>query len=362
MDKKMEIGIPRALLYYTYYPFWHGFFEGLGIKVVLSDVTTKKTMSEGAALVVSETCLPIKVYAGHILNLLEKGVKKIFVPSVQSIAPKIYNCSKIRGLPDIIRNVIKADFQIIEATYDKSEKHQGLYDFLKEIAAQYGITDMNKIKNAARNGQKISNNFRLMASMGVPYSKAIKLALENKVVLPSEKKSYPINIAVIAHGYNLYDEQVSMRILDKLTAMNVGTKIAEQLSEEQMREGISSIGSKLYWANELEITGAAAHFIQDSQIDGLIAINAFGCGPDSLMIERISRYAKDKNKPFLNLSIDEHTGEAGFITRIEAFTDMLLRKKKIKMKQQKEKENIAEHDFAEGAISKEILAGLKDNS
>lgn len=359
MENIAEIGIPRALLFYTYYPFWHGFFEALGIKVILSDHTTKKTLSEGASLVVSETCLPIKVYAGHILNLIEKGVKKIFVPSVQSIAPKIYNCSKIRGLPDIIRNVIKKDFEMIEATYDKSEKHQGLYDFLKETAAHFGITDMEIIKKAARNGQKVSNNCRLMTSMGVPYSKALKLALENKVMLPSDKKNYPINIAVIAHGYNLYDDRVSMRILDKLEAMNVGTKTAAQLSDEQMKDGITSLGSRLYWANELEITGAAAHYILDNETDGIIAINAFGCGPDSLMVERISRFAKDKGKAFLNLSIDEQTGEAGFITRIEAFTDMLFRKKKIKaQKSVNEETKLMKTD---GPISAEILAGLNNS-
>lgn len=350
----MEIGIPRALSFYTYYPFWHGFFEGLGIKVILSDPTTKKTLSEGAALVVSETCLPIKVYAGHILNLIEKGVKKIFVPSIQSIAPKIYNCSKIRGLPDIIRNVIKADFEMIEATYDKSAPHQGLYDFLKEAAAQFGITDIEKIKKAARNGQKISNNFRLMSNMGVPYDKALENALNHKVLIPSEKKSYPITVAVIAHGYNLYDNQVSMRILDKLETMNVGSRTAEQLTEQQMKNGILSMGYKLYWANELEITGASSHYIQSNEVDGIIIINAFGCGPDSLMVERISRFAKQKGKAFLNLSIDEQTGEAGFITRIEAFTDMLLRKKKF---QQKETSDV---DHTDGTISAEIMAGLKD--
>lgn len=358
MQKTMEIGIPRALLFYTYYPFWHGFFEGLGIKVILSDATTKKTMSEGAALVVSETCLPIKVYAGHILNLLNKGVKRIFVPSIQSIAPKIYNCSKIRGLPDIIRNVIKADFEIIEPTYDKSEKHQGLYDFLKETASYFGIKDIDKIKSAARNGQKVSNKYRLMRNMGVSHVNALKLALEDKVVLPSEKKSYPVSIAVIAHGYNLYDDQVSMRIFDKLEAMNVQVKTAELLSEDQMSEGINSIGSKLYWANELEITGAAAHYIQDYNTDGIIMINAFGCGPDSLMLERISRYAKDKVKPFLNLSVDEHTGEAGFVTRIEAFTDMIFRKKKIK--KQQEKVSDLSIDNTDSIISEEILAGINN--
>lgn len=354
MEKNMEIGMPRALLFYTYYPFWHGFFKELGVNVILSDKTTKKTMSDGAALVVSETCLPIKVYVGHILNLLEKGVKNIFVPSVQSIAPKIYNCSKIRGLPDIIRNVIKDDIQIIEPTYDKSEKNHGLYDFLKETAAYFGITDFNKIKAAARNGQKVSNNFRLMTGMGVPYLKALKLALDNKVEFPSEKPDYLINVAVIAHGYNLYDERVSMRIFDKLSAMNVGVQTAEQLSEEQMLEGISSVGSKLYWANELEITGAAAHYIQNINTDGIIIINAFGCGPDSLMVERIARYAKDKNKPFLNLSIDEQTGEAGFITRIEAFTDMIFRKKKL-LKQPK---NSTLNQSS--IISDEILKGIKN--
>ena len=56
----MQIGIPRAMSYYNFFPFWFGFFEDLGIKVVLSDKTTKETMSKGSALVVTETCLPVR--------------------------------------------------------------------------------------------------------------------------------------------------------------------------------------------------------------------------------------------------------------------------------------------------------------
>ena len=137
----MKIGIPRALIYYNYYAFWFGFFKALGIEVVLSDKTTKQTMSNGSSLVVTETCLPIKVYVGHVLNLLDKGVDTIFVPSIQSVAHKIYNCSKIRALPDLIRNVVKRDFKIIEATLDKSEKEQGLPEFLVDIAKKFGIKD-----------------------------------------------------------------------------------------------------------------------------------------------------------------------------------------------------------------------------
>lgn len=346
----MEVGIPRALSYYTYFPFWYGFFTTLGIKVTVSDKTTKKTLNEGAALVVSETCLPVKVYVGHVLNLVEKGIKKIFVPSIQSIAPKIYNCSKIRGLPDLIRNVVDKDFELVEATYDKSEKGHSLYDFLKEIAAAFGITDFDKIRAAAKIGRKISKNFKLMTSAGLSFEKALEYAIEDKIVIPTKVENPFISVAVVAHGYNLYDDRVSMKIIEKLENFGIGVWTAEQLSDEQMIEGVSAAGSKLYWANELEVTGAASHFIQRRDIDGIIVINAFGCGPDSMMVERIARFAKEKSKPFLNLSVDEQTGEAGFITRIEAFTDMLARKKR----------RPGNKPTAETAINDEILAGIKN--
>ena len=355
----MEIGIPRALLFYTYFPFWYGFLKELGIKNILSDKTTKKTVSEGASLVVSETCLPIKIYIGHVLNLISKGVKNIFVPSIQSIAPKIYNCSKIRGLPDLVRNVIKDEINVIESTYDMSEKFHGLHDFYMEIAKQFNITDKKRIKNALRCGQKLFNNFKFMTNANVPYNKAIDAIIADEMIIPGERKDYPLTVAVIAHGYNLYDEKSSMNILNKLEKMNVGTKTSEDLSFEEMSQGVAAVGSKLYWANEFEITGASGKFIQDKNIDGIIVINAFGCGPDSLMVERIHRFSKQYNKPFLNLSIDEHTGEAGFITRIEAFCDMIIRKKRSNKKYKKETENNRER--TEGIISEKIMEGIRES-
>lgn len=322
------IGIPRAMSFYHNYPFYYGFFTALGIKIVLSDVTTKQTLSRGSALVVTETCLPIKIYVGHILNLLDKGIDKILVPSIQSVAYKIYNCSKIRGLPDLIRNVVKQDFTMVEATLDKSEKNHGLYDFLKEMAAPFGITDEKKIKEASKAGWRAYNNFHIMSKSGMSYKKAINYALQGKVFIESSTKEYPISIALVAHGYNIYDDRASMKIIDKLESMDVKVYTSLQLSQEQTLEGINTLGEKLYWANEYEMTGTAGHYMKDNKIDGLIALNAFGCGPDSLMIERIIRKAKQFNKPILHLTIDEQTGEAGFITRLEAFVDMLFRKKR----------------------------------
>lgn len=330
-NNNMTIGIPRGMSFYNDYPFYYGFFTDLGIKIVLSDITTKQTMSSGSSLVVTETCLPIKIYIGHVLNLLDKGVNKILVPSIQSIAPKIYNCSKIRGLPDLVRNVVKRDFTMIEATLDKSEKNQGLYEFLSEMVAPFGITDMDKIQKASKAGWRTYNNFHIMSKSGMSYQKAMNYALQGKVFIENQTKEYPISIALIAHGYNIFDERASMKIFDKLEKMDVKVYSSLQLSKEQMDDGIKALGQDMYWANEREMTGAAGHFMKDNKIDGMITVTAFGCGPDSLMVERITRKAKRFNKPLLNLTIDEQTGEAGFITRLEAFVDMLFRKKRAKI-------------------------------
>lgn len=326
--EELVIGIPRGMSFYGSYPFWYGFFTSLGFKIILSDPTTKQTMSDGSALVVTETCLPIKIYLGHIINLLRKGVKDIFVPSIQSIAPKIYNCSKIRGLPDLVRNVVKGDFRIIEPTLDKSAKNQGLYAFLKEAVAPFGITSFEQIKRASKEGWKVYNNFHVMMRSGMDYKQALKYALAGKVSIETSEKAGMINIALISHGYNIYDERASMKIINKIEKMGVNVYTALQLTDDQMQEGIATIGSHKYWANSAEMTGAAGHYLKDNKIDGIITLNAFGCGPDSLMIESITRKAKEAGKPLLVLTIDEHTGEAGFITRLEAFIDMLFRKKR----------------------------------
>lgn len=335
----MRIGIPRALSFYNYYPFWHGFFTNLGFEVVLSGKTTKSIVSAGSALVVTETCLPVKIYVGHVLDLLQnKKVDAIYTPSIQSIDYKIYNCSKIRGLPDLIRNVIKQDFLLIEPTLDKSDKDKTFYDYLEESVKDLGITDKEAIKRASKVGWKAQNNFNMMIHSGVSFEKAMRYAIEGKVVILKEEEEYPINVAVIAHGYNLHDDHSSMKILSKLNKLGVKTYTADRLTQEEMKEGFKNLETDIYWANESEMTGAAGYYMKDDHIDGVITVTAFGCGPDSIMIERMTRFSKKFGKPLLNLTIDEHTGEAGFITRLEAFTDMLFRKKRLNLTQSFDKE------------------------
>lgn len=322
-----KVGIPRAISYYNNYPFYYGFFTFLGIEVVLSDKTTTKIINEGCKYVVSDTCLPIKVFTGHVVNLLDKGCDVIFVPSIQSTGYKINNCSKIRGLPEIIRNVINRDFTMIEPTLDKTE-NISFRDFCRDTAKYFGITDEKSINNAIDAGWKVYNDFLEMTKSGVGYQEALNNAISGKVVKKSVDIVKPLSVVIMGHGYNLFDDKISMNIIKKLEKMDVKVYTSLNVSHQEAVDSIHNIGELQYWANELELTGTAAYYLLNNKVDGIIALSAFGCGPDSLMVDEMMYHCKEKGMPLIHLTIDEHTGEAGFVTRLEAFVDMLMRKKR----------------------------------
>ena len=329
-----RIGIPRAISYYNNYPFYFGFFKSLGIEVVLSDKTTTSLINHGSSFVVSDTCLPVKVFVGHVINLLDKGCDTIFVPSLQSSAYKVNNCSKIRGLPEIIRNVINRPFRMIEPTLDKTEGI-GFKNFCYQIANDFDIFDSVQIDTAIESGWKMYNNFCQIAKSGVAFDEAIRCATGDESTVKNVEIVKPISVVVMAHGYNLFDERISMRLIKKLEKMGVKVYTGLNVERKDAIEAIHSLGEIQYWANELDLTGAAAYYLLNNKVDGIIALSAFGCGPDSLMVDEVQHHAQQKNMPMIHLTIDEHTGEAGFVTRIEAFVDMLIRRKRKMFKHQK---------------------------
>jgi predicted nucleotide-binding protein (sugar kinase/HSP70/actin superfamily) len=108
--------------------------------------------------------------------------------------------------------------------------------------------------------------------------------------------------------------------------MNVKLVTPEMISLEGLDRGISALVGKPYFTYEREVVGAGGYYLM-SQVDGIISVVAFGCGPDSMMIDVVARAAKRQfHKPLVNITIDEHTAEAGLVTRLEAFVDMLQRR------------------------------------
>ena len=108
-DKPVKsIGFPRGLLFYEYYPLWNSFFTRAGFRVVPSQQTTRQLIEQGMSHVTVETCLPVKVYCGHVLDLIEKGIDSIFVPGHVNIpvwepgGPEVEHCPYIQSVPEFI--------------------------------------------------------------------------------------------------------------------------------------------------------------------------------------------------------------------------------------------------------------------
>ena len=84
-----------------------------------------------------------------------------------------------------------------------------------------------------------------------------------------------------------------------------------------------------YWQTEDEILKTARYFLTEgrSEIDGVIFLTSFACGPDSLIQEIVMRDMKESQIPYLSLVLDEHSGESGLVTRIQALIEMIRHKK-----------------------------------
>lgn len=102
----IRIGIPRALAYYSFFPQWKTFFEELGAEVVLSPPTNKHIVNEGIRDTVTDACIPIKVYHGHVASLADKA-DYLFVPRIAGLDADATLCPKFLGLPEMIRASVK---------------------------------------------------------------------------------------------------------------------------------------------------------------------------------------------------------------------------------------------------------------
>ena len=330
----MRIGIPRALLYYQYYPMWQTFFEELGAEVVVSPPTTQAMLAEGSARVVADTCLPVKVFLGHVLSLVEK-CDWIFIPAVRSMKSKIYNCSKFLGLPDMTRAVIPESPPTLDIDIDVNKGKGALYQAIYKLGRHFTWNPFG-VRNAALAAWQAHLNYReLMSNHGLTPPQAIERISgtpETKLKVPfSYSASTRATIAIVGHPYLLYDEYINHRLIHRLEQADITVLTPEMLTTEELESAIARLVGSAYWTYEEEVVGAGGYYLQ-SGVDGVIGIMTFGCGPDSLMMDMVHRQAaRLRATPFMSLTLDEHTAEAGVVTRLEAFTDMLYRKKRGKV-------------------------------
>jgi len=325
----IRIGIPRALLYYQYYPMWRTFFRELGAEVVVSPPTTQAMLASGSSRVVSDTCLPVKVFLGHVLSLVE-DCDYIFIPALRSIARKAYNCAKFLGLPDMTRAVIPECPPILDIEIDTNKGKRRLYQAIYRLGRHFTWNPLKVRRAAILASQAHLSYRRLMADLGLSPPRAIESTSGQSEANPPSLEPAPpeTTIAVIGHPYLLYDEHITHRLIHRLEQSGSRVLTPEMATAPELEQAITRLVGRPYWTYEEEVVGAGGHYLRNAA-QGVIGIMAFGCGPDSLMMDMVHREAtRLRTTPFMSLTLEEHTAEAGIITRLEAFLDMIHRRKR----------------------------------
>ena len=313
------MGIPRALLYYYYYPMWRVFFEELGAKVLLSSPSTKGMLSAGLKHAVDDICLPVKLSFGHVLDLSGR-VDYIFLPRLISVEKREYICPKFLGLPDMVRRIPGIP-PLIDVDISLYKNKKGLYKAVKKVGALFNANSLAIWRAYRRSLSALKSYFRLL-ELGLIPAEAMAV-MENRVKESPYISGDSLKVGLIGHPYNIYDGYVSMDAIKKLRRMGAAVLTAENVSEKTVNRHASMLPKKLFWTLGRRMIGAANHYMERPDISGLVYVAAFGCGPDSMTGELIEREARARRIPFLSLNIDEHTGEAGVVTRLEAFLDMV---------------------------------------
>jgi len=327
----VRVGIPRALLYYQYYPMWKTFFQRLGAEVVVSTPTTRAMMEVGCTRMVAETCLPVKVCCGHVVSLVGQ-CDYLFIPSIRSLESKTHNCSKFLGLPDMMRAVVPEAPPILDTEIDLSKGRRMFYQAVYGLGRHFTWNPLS-VKAASEAAWQAYLDYE----NGLRHSGQTRPQALNRMFEPERQEPEKVfegwsatPIAVIGHPYLVYDDFISQRLLARLGKMGAKVLTAEMVEESELKKSIKELVGGPYWTYETEVVGAGGYYVQ-SGVNGVIGVAAFGCGPDSLMIEVVQRYARHRGVPFMTLTLDEHTGEAGIITRLEAFLDMIRRRRQGQM-------------------------------
>lgn len=321
----MKIGIPRALFYYEYYPFWKIFFETLGQEVVLSSPTNEAMLKKGVALCVDDACLPIKSFHGHVADLADKA-DAIYIPRIVSIEPRKYLCPKFLGLPDMIRNSIAKLPPLIDAEINLYKGKKGIKNHVIQIGdvLHKNKAEVMKAYCKAANTQKRYKKFL------ITYKKTPCEILPNVDFKSSIEANTDLSddvhpkVLLVGHHYNIYDTFLSMNLIVKLKRQHINLITTDMVSDSEIKKGAKKLTKDMFWTLGERSLGAAFYFLDKGELDGVIHVASFGCGPDSFVGELLERKIKRYYKvPFLYLTLDEHAAEAGFDTRVEAFLDVL---------------------------------------
>lgn len=369
-NKKRKISFPHmGTISYA----WAAALRIIGCEPYVEPYTSKKALSLGTKHSPEAICLPYKLILGNFIEAIEGGAD--YVAMITSPG-----CCRLGEYGKCIENAL-TDLGY-EAKYLELQLYdgiKGLYNFMKAASGKNNpllfsrailiailkvfLLDKLEAKLSYYRAREIKTG-----SAEKHYARALKIIDENDTLLglknaekliDEEMKKVEINknkevlyVDITGEIYVVNDEFSNQSIEKELGRMGVQVRRSLTVSGFLKDAIIPKIFRKgethLQRADRLakpylmrDIGGDALECVSDVAyanergIDGIIHISPFTCMPEIMSQNIFPAMRENCEIPILPLIMDEQTGKAGYITRIEAFVDLMRRRKRKQKIQEK---------------------------
>ncbi len=310
------VGLPLALLFHEWLPFFSAFFKELGFGPVISGPTTKALIRLGVENVVNEPCFPVKVAHGHVLTLIQAGVERIFFPSFIDLPGHgkgpAQVCPYVQGFP-----------YTLSASVDFSAHDTEFLSLPLRIGGKAGIG-----RKIIRDLAHLFQTSRRQVTRGVEAGWMAQRRFNERTRKLGDDVISRLSdgdraVVLVGRPYNALDPGSNLDLHRKLRRLGMTVLPMDALPLEAYFDQVPEIES-MYWSYGQKILSAGAAIRDNPHLDCVYVTN-FGCGPDSFLLHFFREILGDK--PFLEIEIDEHSADAGALTRLEAFLDTVGAKK-----------------------------------
>ncbi|MBU5487592.1 2-hydroxyacyl-CoA dehydratase [Clostridium sp. MSJ-8] len=296
--KRGVIGIPRVLNMYENYPFWFTMLTKLGFRVELSPVSSKDVYELGIETIPSESaCYPAKISHGHIMALINKGIKNIFYPCIAyeriefKDANNHYNCPMVASYPEVIRNNVDAikeqNIKFIQPFLSLENKEK-----LKERIAEE-FKDFNVTKSEAAEAVEAAYAER------EHFDEDIRN--KGKEVLEYLEKTGKKGIVLAGRPYHI-DPEINHGIPDIINSFDMAVLTEDAVSHlTDLDKPLRIVDQWMYHSRLYR----AAEYVGKNPSLELIQLNSFGCGLDAVTTDQVAEILAAKGKIYTCLKIDE---------------------------------------------------------
>ena len=310
---KKTIGIPMVLVMFKFFTLANEFFKDLGYNVVMSHVSNEETIQFSQQYAQGETCYPVKLVYGHMIQLAQQKVDYIFLPNIHTIhhphahAAHSYACPYMQTAAKSIYDSLHLKDQGIELISPVFDLDLGVKEMAKAmigVGQSLGFSKPRCLKAMIKGGIAVQRNMEDTEKLGAEIMANLK---------PDEKV-----LVIITRNYGYADPVLNMGIPNIL--LSKGYKVMTLGYIPGMSLDISGDYPNMYWPFGDHLLAGAKLIANHPNLYAVYLTN-HGCGPDTLVNHMFREEMGDK--PYLQIEVDEQYSAVGIITRIEAFLNSI---------------------------------------